>query len=138
MPHRRHHFAVKGNNEGGVIRDPKGTSMTDSYRAAALGRSLAEIAEGGLSDRIRLEQAARVIVAARRAARLAQDGAIAMPSVADPAVQAVTEIARHWDDAAVTAVEYADSLPVAALERLLRAAPAWAAAFGVHHRRLAA
>jgi hypothetical protein len=38
----------------------------------------------------------------------------------------------------VTAVEYADSLPVAALERLLRAAPAWAAAFGVHHRRLAA
>jgi hypothetical protein len=120
-----------------VIR--RGTSMTDSSRAAAaLGRSLAEIAQGALSDRIRLEQAARVIVAARRAARLAQDGAMAMPSVADPAVQAVTEIARHWDDAAVTAVEYAESLPVAALERLLRAAPAWAAAFAVDHRRLAA
>ena len=113
--------------------------MTASNRAAAaLARSLAEIAEGALPDRIRLEQAARVIVAARRAALLASQGAIAAPSVADPAVQAVTEIARHWDDQAVTAVEYAESLPVAALERLLRAAQGWAAAFTPATDRLAA
>jgi hypothetical protein len=96
----------------------------------ALARAIADLAEGSLADRIRLEQAARVIVTARRVTRLADAGAIALPSATDPAVQAVTEIARHWDDAAVTAFEYAESLPVAALERLLRAAPSWAAAFG--------
>ncbi len=117
----------------------RGKTMTDSSRAAAaLSRSLADMAEGSFADRIRLEQAARVVVAARRAARLAEQGAIVMPSVADPAVQAVTEIARHWDDRAVTALEYAESLPAAALDRLLRAAPGWAAAFRPAMDRLAA
>lgn len=114
--------------------------MTDSSRTqtAILARTLAELAEGGLAERIRLEQAARVIVTARRAADLAAAGAIRLPSVADPAVQAVTEIARHWDAAAVTAFEYAETLPEAALDRLLRAAPAWAAAFSSAPDRLAA
>lgn len=105
--------------------------MTVSKRTqtAALARALAEMAEGGLPARIRLEQAARVIVTARRAATLAAEGALRLPAVSDPAVQAVTEIARHWDEKAVTAFEYAETLPEAALERLLRAAPAWAAAF---------
>jgi hypothetical protein len=103
--------------------------MTDSTRAAAsLARSLADIAEGSLANRMRLEQAARVIVAARRASQLAATGALALPGTG-AAVQAVTEIVRHWDDTAVTALEYAEGLPVAALERLLRAAPGWAAAF---------
>lgn len=113
--------------------------MTVNARdSVVLARALADLAEGGLADRIRLEQAARVIVTARRAARLADAGALALPSVNDPAVQAVTEIARHWDDASVTALEYAETLPAAALERLLRAAPAWAAAFGAASPRLAA
>jgi hypothetical protein len=113
--------------------------MTDLDRsAAALARSLADIADGALADRIRLEQAARIIVTARRAAGLAATGALALPSVADPAVKAVTEIARHWDADAVTALEYAETLPVAALERLLRAAPGWAAAFAAGPDRLAA
>lgn len=103
-----------------------------------LDRILAEIAEGNLADRIRLEQAARVITAARRAADLAAAGTLRLPSAADPSVQAVTEIARHWDAAAVTALEYAETLPVVALDRLLRAAPAWAAAFSSAPRRLAA
>ena len=109
----------------------RGTIMTAGIRmqTSTLARTLAELAEGALPERIRLEQAARVIVTARRAATLAAAGALTLPSVADPAVQAVTEIARHWDDAAVTALEYAESLPEAALDRLLRAAPAWAAAF---------
>lgn len=105
--------------------------MTVSARthAAALARTLDEIAQGGLAARIRLELAARVVVAARRAAELAAAGTLRLPSATDPAVQAVSEIARHWDPAAVTAFEYAETLPVVALERLLRAAPAWAAAF---------
>lgn len=107
-------------------------------QTAALTRILADLADGGLPDRIRLEQAARVVVTARRAARLAEAGALALPSAADPAVQAVTEIARHWDDTTVTALEYVEALPEAALERLLRAAPAWAAAFAAAPARLAA
>lgn len=105
--------------------------MTNSTRlqSAALSRSLAEMAEGGLPERMRLEQAARVIATARRAGELAAAGALRLPNAGDPAVKAVTEIARHWDAAAVTAFEYAETLPEAAIERLLRAAPAWAAAF---------
>lgn len=114
--------------------------MTVSSRTqtAALARTLADLAGGELPERIRLEQAARVIVTARRAADLAAAGAIRLPPVTDPAVQAVTEIARHWDAAAVTAVEYAETLPEAALERLLCSAPAWAAAFSAATHRLAA
>jgi hypothetical protein len=135
----RHHFDINSEGEGGATMIRRGTSMTDSNRSAAtLARSLADIAEGGLPDRIRLEQAARIIVTARRAAGLAAVGALAVPSVADPAVKAVTEIVRHWDAEAVTALEYAEALPVAALERLLRAAPAWAAACVAGPDRLAA
>lgn len=114
--------------------------MTIASRAQTdiLNRALAELAEGSLSDRIRLEQAARVIVTARRAAALAAAGVLRLPSVTDPAVRAVTEIARHWDASAVTALEYAETLPAAVLDRLLRAAPAWAAAFSPAPRRLAA
>lgn len=105
--------------------------MINSARpsSAALARSLAEMADGSLATRIRLEHAARIVTIARRAADLAAVGALRLPSVAEPAVQAVTEIARHWDATAVTAFEYAETLPEAVIERLLRAAPAWAAAF---------
>jgi hypothetical protein len=113
--------------------------MTDSKRAAAtLARSLFDIAGGNLADRMRLEQAVRVIVAARRAATLGAAGALTLPATSDTSVQAVTEIVRHWDDSAVTALEYAETLPTAALERLLRAAPGWAAAFAPGALRLAA
>ncbi len=103
--------------------------MTNSTRlqSAALARSLAEMADG-LAGRIRLEQAARVITTARRAAQLEAAGALRLPEMADPAVNAVTEVARHWDASAVTAIEYAETLPEAVIERLLGAAPAWAAA----------
>lgn len=105
--------------------------MTETIRrqSAALARSLAEIAEGSLAARIRLEQAARLVATARRAADLAAAGALRLPAVTDPVVQAVSEIARHWDERSVTALEYAETLPEAAIERLLRAAPGWAAAF---------
>ncbi len=83
------------------------------------------------SPRLRLEQAARVIASAHRAAGLAAIGALRLPRATEPAVQAVTEIARQWDDTAVTALEYVETLPESVIERLLRAAPAWAAAFQV-------
>ena len=104
-------------------------TMSNRTRTAALTRTLSDLADGSLNDRLRLEEAARIVVAARRAAALAAGGAIALPSAANPAVQAVTEIARHWDATAITAFEYVETLPEAVVERLLRAAPAWAAAF---------
>lgn len=136
----RHHTLMARKVREAARITHRGTRMTNPNRTetAALARILATLAEGDLHERMRLEQAARVIVAARRAARLGDAGAIVPPSASDSAVQAVTEIARHWDDTAVTAVEYAEGLPGVALDRLLRAAPAWAAAFTAAPDRLAA
>ena len=96
--------------------------MTISYNAAAQGleRILSELADSCPMERARLEAAARILTAARRATGLH------LP--ATDATRAVAEILRHWDTEAVTALEYAETLPEAALDRLLRAAPAWAAA----------
>ena len=59
--------------------------MTDinRQRSTALSRCLAEIADGSLAARLRLEQAARVIATARRAADLAETGALRLPGGAD-------------------------------------------------------
>lgn len=96
--------------------------MTISNNAVAQGleRILAELADSCPVERARLEAAARILVAARRASGLH------LPS--SEASRAVAEILRHWDTEAVTALEYAETLPQAALDRLLRASPAWAAA----------
>ena len=96
--------------------------MTISYNAAAQGleRSLSELADSCPMERARLDAAARILTVARRAA------GFHLP--ASDATRAVAEILRHWDPQAVTALEYVETLPEAALDRLLRAAPAWAAA----------
>jgi hypothetical protein len=47
-----------------------------------------------------------------------------MPA-AEPSVDS---LAAAWDPRALTALEYAESLPVRALDGLLRAAPRWAVA----------
>jgi hypothetical protein len=96
--------------------------MTISYNAAAQGleRILSDLADACPVERARLEAAARILTAARRAA--------GVPLQSSDATRAVAEILRHWDAEAVTALEYAETLPEAALDRLLRAAPSWAAA----------
>jgi hypothetical protein len=96
--------------------------MSNSTNAGAQGLEsiLAELADSCPLERARLEAAAHILTTARRAAGLH------LP--ASDATRAVAEILRHWDSEAVTALEYAETLPEAALDRLLRAAPAWAAA----------
>lgn len=103
-----------------------------------LYRELGEIAGGGRAEELRLALAGEIIALARRAAAL--DPGLAEAARSDPAGQAVREIARHWDPQATTALEYAETLPVAALDRLLRAAPGWAARMrlGLASGRLAA
>jgi len=108
--------------EGCANRFIKGIIMSNSNNAVAQGleRIISELADSCPVERARLEAAARILTVARRA-----DG-LHLP--ASEATRAVAEILRHWEFGAVTALEYADTLPEAVLERLLRAAPAWAAA----------
>jgi hypothetical protein len=108
--------------EGCAERLTKGIHMTTSFNSAAQGleRILSELAASCPMERARLEAAARILTVARRAA------GFHLP--ASDATRAVAEILRHWDPQAVTALEYAETLPEVALDRLLRAAPAWAAA----------
>jgi len=117
-----YHLSIERSGEGSAKRFKKGIIMTISSNATAQGleRILAELADSCPVERARLEAAARILNAARRATGLH------VPS--SEATRAVAEILRHWDTEAVTALEYAEALPEAALDRLLRAAPAWAAA----------
>lgn len=84
--------------------------------------AVAELATDLAGERMRREEAARVLILARRVAQAAPAEAT------DPASRAVAEIARHWEPGVVTALEYAEMLPPVVLDRLLRAAPGWAAA----------
>lgn len=76
-----------------------------------------ELATGGFEQRMQIEAAARILVAARRASLVAAGGAGA---------GVVPELAARWDSRALTAAEFAEQLPVAELSALLAAAPAWA------------
>lgn len=83
-------------------------------RDAALA-SLAGIANDNLAEQARQAAAARILVAARRAA-----------TALDGAVGEVDRLASVWDPEAVTALEFAEALPPRDLDRLLGAAPRWA------------
>ncbi|HZF74889.1 MAG TPA: hypothetical protein VE033_03505 [Acetobacteraceae bacterium] len=83
--------------------------------------ALAEMAGGGLAERMRVEAAARILVIARRAGQLLGTGA------GGAEVAVVARLEQAWDPALITATEYADTLRPAELDALLRAAPAWAA-----------
>lgn len=84
--------------------------------------AVAELAEFGLSERMRLDAAERVLVTARRmlvvAPREAASGA---------ASAVVLRVAQAWDPAATTASEHVEHLDPAELDAFLAAAPRWAA-----------
>ena len=83
--------------------------------------AVADIATDLSGERMRRDEAARVLVLARRLA------ALGAPEGADGASRAVHEIGRHWEPDVMTAAEYVEMLPTVVVDRLLRAAPAWAA-----------
>jgi len=97
-------------------------TAADSLQTIRTLAALAELATDVAGERMRREEAARVLVLARRIAGTAPAEAT------DPASRAVAEIARHWDPSVMTALEYAEMLPPVVVDRLLRAAPGWAAA----------
>lgn len=102
------------------------TTAAERLSARTLA-AVAEIAADLTGERMRRDEAARVLVLSRRLAGLAAQGAVVAPDAADGASRAVREIGRHWDPAVMTASEYVEMLPTVVVDRLLRAAPAWAA-----------
>ena len=100
----------------GLVRSGPGSEVGRVMAAVA------EMADGGLSERMRLDAAARVLVAARRMLDLAPREA-----ATGTAAAAVLQVARGWDPALTTAAEQADALSPAALDAFLAAAPRWAA-----------
>jgi hypothetical protein len=84
--------------------------------------AVAELAEGGLGERMRLDAAARILIMARRTLGMAPRG------VVGPQASIVLRIARAWDPAVTTAAEHAEGLAPAELDAFLAAAPRWAAA----------
>lgn len=85
--------------------------------------AVAELADDGLAERMRLDAAARVLVTARRMLTLApRDAAQGQASAV------VLRIARGWDPAATTAAEHVEALAPTELDAFLAAAPRWAAA----------
>jgi hypothetical protein len=84
--------------------------------------AVAEMADGGLSERMRLDAAARVVVTARRMLTLAPREASTGAAAA-----VVLRVARGWDPAATTAGEHVEALAPAELDAFLAAAPRWAA-----------
>jgi len=83
-----------------------------------------------------LESAARVITRARRAVTARWFGPSRRgppPVPLPPPARLVERIACRWDRTALTALEYAESLPPDTVDALLSAAPHWErAAGGVH------
>lgn len=90
----------------------------DAHR---MRQALAEIADHGLAELMRRDAAVRLLVLARR---------LPVSAAETPAVALVRRLAAGWDPSVMTAGEYAESLSVAELDGLLRAARAWAAAAG--------
>lgn len=97
----------------------------DAARTQAL-RLLSDLVGGGLEERMRVEAAARILVAVRRVdAAVAAAGRTAA-SAATPTEAKVAALARSWDPTVLTAQEFAESLSVVEIDCLLRDAPRWA------------
>lgn len=82
--------------------------------------ALEEMAAGGLAERARIESVARILVLARRAAEMSGRALARGESFVD-------RMAARWEPSAMTAAEFAELLTPAERDRLIAAAPAWAA-----------
>ncbi|MFC0384726.1 hypothetical protein [Muricoccus vinaceus] len=93
-------------------------SATPAYEIPAL-ESLAGIANDNLPEPLRHEAAARILLAARQLRGLVR---------ATQDQDVVDAVAAGWDPRAVTALEFAEGLPVRTLDSLLGNASRWARA----------
>ena len=93
-------------------------SATPANKIPALD-SLAGIANDNLPEPLRHEAAARILVAARQMHGLVGEAR---------GEHLVDAVAANWDPSAVTALEFAEGLPLRTLDGLLGNAPRWASA----------
>jgi hypothetical protein len=93
-----------------------------SRQAMRMVEAVAELADGGLEERMRIDAGVRLLVSARRLSS-------ALPRTAMPsrAEAVIARVMRGWDPAAITAAEYLEALPVAELDAFIAAGPVWAA-----------
>ncbi|MDQ1080660.1 hypothetical protein [Pseudoroseomonas cervicalis] len=77
--------------------------------------ALNELAEGRLAERLRLEEAARLLCTARRALELTGGAVPPLPAL------------QGWDRAATTAREHVETLTPQQIDQLLAEGPDWAA-----------
>jgi hypothetical protein len=96
-------------------------SKSGSERARVLS-TIADLAEDGLAERMRLEAAARAVVAARRWRGFAAKGTPSGPLAAK-----LLRIADSWDASVTTAVEHVEGLRPSEVDGLIAAARHWAA-----------
>ena len=87
--------------------------------------SLAVIANDNLPEPLRHEAAARVLLAAHQVSGLLAEAARPRDARAEGVVEAIV---AGWDPRAVTALEFAETLPIRTLDGLLGHAPRWARA----------
>lgn len=93
-----------------------------SRHAMRVIETVAELADGGLAERMRIDAGVRLLVSARRLS-----AALPRPSMPSAAEATVTRVARGWDPAVMTAAEYVETLPIAELDAFIAAGPVWAA-----------
>ncbi|WP_424134478.1 hypothetical protein [Roseomonas chloroacetimidivorans] len=98
---------------------------TDQSKRDPALEVLAEIANDNLAERLRHRAAARILVAARHVGAMIAERGNAHQPVSE---HLVDYLAAEWDPRTVTALEYAEMLPVRVLDGLLGAAPRWARA----------
>lgn len=84
--------------------------------------AVAELADNGLVERMRLDAAVRVLVTAKRLLAIAPRDA-----ASGAAAATVLRVVRGWDATATTAGEHVETLAPSELDAFLAAAPRWAA-----------
>ena len=100
--------------------ESSGRTQLQADRGRVLA-ALAELAGGGLAERMRLDAASRILVTARRMLEVSPREAAAG---SDAVI--VLDVARDWDPAVTTAAEHVEALAPVELDLFLAAAPRWA------------
>jgi hypothetical protein len=108
-----------------------GMSLPPAAMRERVLASLAELVAGGMTERMRRDAAARVLVTARRLMALsaAGYGAGGRPGREAPAAagdRIVTDLATAWEPEVLTAAEFAETLTPTEIDTLLSAARSWA------------
>lgn len=83
--------------------------------------ALTDLAQGDLTDRLRIEAVVRILSTLRRVAEMVEGGVL-------PGGVEAPAVVRDWNPRLTTAREHAETMTPAQIDHLLAEAPAWAEA----------